>query len=94
MIPTAISQVLEQIVNAAVSILGAYFLLKMAKAAKKGDDFSLAMAAVGGTLGTVAGAVSALLFLMFIFAVYQRVMKRQRRSISSARFCSPSRPYF
>ena len=79
MIPTAISQVLEQIVNAAVSILGAFFLLKMAKAAKKGNDFSLAMAAMGGTIGTVAGAASALLFLMFIFAVYQRVMKRQRR---------------
>ncbi len=37
------------------------------------------MAAVGGTLGTVAGAVFALLFLMFVFAAYQRVMKRQRR---------------
>lgn len=79
MIPTAFSQVLEQIVNAAVSIMGAYFLLKMAKAAKKGENFSLAMAAVGGTLGTVAGAAFALLFLMFVFAAYQRVMKRQRR---------------
>lgn len=79
MIPTAFSQVLEQIVNAVVSILGAYFLLKMAAAAKKGEDYSLAMAAMGGTLGTVAGAAFALLFLMFVFAVYQRVMKRQRR---------------
>ncbi|MCI9248475.1 MAG: polysaccharide biosynthesis protein [Dorea sp.] len=79
MIPTAFSQVLEQIVNAAVSIMGAYFLLKLAKAAKKGENYSLAMAAVGGTLGTVAGAVFALLFLMFVFAAYQRVMKRQRR---------------
>ncbi len=79
MIPTAFSQGLEQIVNAAVSIMGAYFLLKLAKAAKKGENYSLAMAAVGGTLGTVAGAVFALLFLMFVFAAYQRVMKRQRR---------------
>lgn len=79
MIPTAFSQVLEQIVNAAVSIMGAYFLLKLAKAAKKGENYSLAMAAVGGTLGTVAGAVFALLFLMFVFVAYQRVMKRQRR---------------
>ncbi len=79
MIPTAFSQVLEQIVNAAVSIMGAYFLLKLAKAAKKGENYSLAMAAVGGTLGTVAGAVFALLFLMFVFAAYQRGMKRQRR---------------
>ena len=79
MIPTAFSQVLEQIVNAAVSIMGAYFLLKLEKAKKKGENYSLAMAAVGGTLGTVAGAVFALLFLMFVFAAYQRVMKRQRR---------------
>lgn len=79
MIPTAISQVLEQIVNAVVSILGAYFLLKIAATAKKGEDYSLAMAAMGGTLGTIAGAAFALLFLMFVFAVYQRVMKRQRR---------------
>ena len=62
MIPTAFSQVLEQIVNAAVSIMGAYFLLKLAKAAKKGENYSLAMAAVGGTLGTVAGAVFASVF--------------------------------
>lgn len=79
MVPTAISQVLEQIVNAVVSIAGAYFLLKMAKSASKGEDYSTAMAAVGGTLGTVAGAVCALLFLMLLFMAYRRVLKKQAR---------------
>ncbi len=79
MVPTAISQVLEQIVNAVVSIAGAYFLLKMAKSASKGEDYSTAMAAVGGTLGTVAGAVCGLLFLMLLFMAYRRVLKKQAR---------------
>lgn len=79
MVPTAISQVLEQIVNAVVSIAGAYFLLRAARSANRGDGYSMAMAATGGTLGTVAGALSALLFLMFLFAAYQRVLKRQKQ---------------
>lgn len=82
MIPTAVSQVLEQIVNAGVSIGGAYFLFKAgAEVAKeRGDNsYGAAYAAAGGTLGTVVGALTALLFLMFIFAVYKRVLKRQMR---------------
>lgn len=79
MVPTAISQVLEQIINAVVSIVGAYLLLKAGRAAGKGEGYAMAMAATGGTLGTVAGALSALLFLMFLFAAYRRVMKKQRR---------------
>lgn len=79
MVPTAISQVLEQIVNAVISIVGAYFLLKAGRAAGKGEGYAMAMAATGGTLGTVAGAFSALLFLVALFAVYRKVLKRQKR---------------
>ena len=78
MIPTAFSQVLEQIVNAVVSVLGAYLLLKAGRAASDGS-LGYAFAAAGGTLGTVAGAASALLLLVFIFSVYRRVLKRQMR---------------
>lgn len=84
MVPTAVSQVLEQIVNAVVSIAGAYFLVKV-YSGKKGEDYALARGAAGGTLGTVAGAVSALLFLFMVFSVYQRVLKRQRRRDKSRR---------
>ena len=88
MIPTAFSQVLEQIVNAAVSVGGAYMLLKLGKSAagKSGKDtVPLAYGAAGGTLGTVAGALSALLFLIFIYMVYKRVLKRQIRRDRSRR---------
>lgn len=79
MVPTAISQVLEQVVNAVVSIAGAYFLLRAGEKAAKGEDFAMALAAAGGTLGTVAGAAVALLFLIFLFGAYRRVLRRQKR---------------
>ncbi len=82
MVPTAVSQILEQVVNAAVSIGGAYFLLKVGmKVAeeKHVKSYGAAYAAAGGTLGTVIGALSALLFLVFIFLTYRRVLKRQIR---------------
>ncbi len=69
MIPTAFSQVLEQIVNAVVSVLGAYLLLRAGRAASDGS-LGYAFAAAGGTLGTVAGAAAALLFLVFSYAVW------------------------
>ena len=47
MIPTAFSQVLEQIVNAVVSVLGAYLLLKAGRAASDGS-LGYAFAAAGG----------------------------------------------
>lgn len=50
MIPTAISQVIEQIINAVVSIAGAYVLLNAGKAVGKtrGDQsFGPAFAAAG-----------------------------------------------
>ncbi len=82
MVPTAVSQILEQVVNAAVSIGGAYLLLKVGmKVAeeKHVKSYGAAYAAAGGTLGTVIGALSALLFLVFIFLTYRRVLKRQMR---------------
>ena len=66
MVPTAISQVLEQIVNAIASVAGAYMLLQAGKnVAKQMNDksYSSAYAAAGGTIGTIAGAFFALLLL-------------------------------
>ena len=51
MMPTAFSQILEQIVNAAASVAGAYVLLKMGMeiAGTRGDDsYGAAYAAAGG----------------------------------------------
>lgn len=79
MIPTAVSQILEQIVNAIISIAGAYFLIKYAKTNNFSDSKALAMGAAGGTLGTVTGAFAALLVLIVIYIAYQKVMKKQRK---------------
>lgn len=89
MMPTAISQVLEQIINAVVSIVGASYLFQMGKeVAKKTAGSNLtgpAYGAAGGTLGTLMGALTALLFMFFIFYAYRKVMKRQLKRDRSGR---------
>ena len=80
MMPTAISQILEQIVNAVVSIIGESYLLEMGKnAAEKANNDSVAYAygAAGGTLGTVCGALFGLLFLLFVMKIYSPTIKKQ-----------------
>ena len=83
MVPTAISQILEQIVNAIVSVIGASFLLQMGKkAAESQNEPSLPFAygAAGGTLGTVSGALFGLIFLLVLLKLfYPRFQKRMLR---------------
>ena len=82
MVPTAISQIIEQVVNAVVSIGGAYVLFKVGTdvGEKRGvKSLGTSFAAAGGTLGTVVGAFSALLFLVVIFMAYKKVLKKQMR---------------
>lgn len=83
MVPTALSQVFEQIINAVVSIAGAAVLFKIGIKAGKEKGIELlgpAYGAAGGTIGTVAGALIALLFLVFVFWIYRHVIRRQIRS--------------
>lgn len=83
MIPTAISQVLEQILNAIVSVLGAYVLLGYGETlAKQQNNASLgpAFSAAGGTLGTVAGALIGLIFLFACYYAYKGVLNRHLRT--------------
>jgi len=75
MIPTAISQILEQIVNAVVSLIAAYYLMKSHSAS---DDIA-AYGAAGGTLGTFFGACIALVFLALVFALYKPILDKQLR---------------
>jgi len=61
MIPTALSQVVEQIVNAVVSVVCAVLFMKAV------SDFSKAsLGAAGGTAGTLAGAAAGLIFLIIV----------------------------
>ncbi|MGN0407638.1 MAG: oligosaccharide flippase family protein [Bacteroides sp.] len=76
MIPTAISQLAEQIVNAVVSVLAGYLLIN----AFKDSADTAAYGAAGGTLGTEMGALTALLFMIFVYFIYKPVFLRKRRS--------------
>ncbi len=84
--PSAISQIIEQIVNAIISIWAAYVLTGYGKriGAVLGDPdhYGAAYGAAGGTLGTNLGAVAGLLFVLFVFFAYMRVFKRRMRKKS------------
>lgn len=75
MVPTAVSNIVEQIVHAAVSIVAASALMKVgANADPENFDFTNvveAYGAAGGTLGTVCGAAAALILLVIVFAVFR-----------------------
>lgn len=80
MIPTAVSQILEQIVNAIVSVIGASSLLQMGKKAaesKNEPSLPFAYGAAGGTLGTVSGALFGLIFLLFLLKLFYPKLKRR-----------------
>lgn len=75
MIPTSFSQVIEQIVNAIVSVaLPAFIMYKFAS-----SEHVSAYAAAGGTTGTFMGALASLVFLIVVFTFYRPVFKKQIR---------------
>lgn len=81
MMPSAVSQIIEQIVNAIISIWAAYVLFnygaKIGEVLGNPEKYAAAYGAAGGTLGTNLGAVSALLFMIFVFFAYMRVFKKR-----------------
>lgn len=69
MMPTAVSQVIEQVIHAIVSVAAAYFLMV------KGPAYG----AAGGTLGTFLGAVGGLGFCMLVYHLYAPTVRRLLR---------------
>lgn len=65
MVPTSVSQILEQLANAAVSIAAAWLLMQTAVGADPTRRAQLG--AMGSALGTGAGVLIALLFMVFCF---------------------------
>ncbi len=77
MMQTSVSQILEQILNAAVSLGAAYVLMQTAVSAG-GDGSTQAMyGAVGSAVGTGAGVVIALLFMAVIYMMNRKMIKRR-----------------
>ncbi len=81
MVPTAVSQVIEQIVNAIVSVVAASAFVRIATEQFITADGTMAAsaaasaAATGGTLGTFAGAFTALLMFVIISLRRQKARK-------------------
>lgn len=88
MVPTAVSQIIEQIINAIVSVAGAYVMLQygLKLGEKKGDaELGTALAAAGGTFGTVASVGVALLFMIVIYLGYRDGFKRRMKKDKTRR---------
>ena len=86
MVPTGISQVIEQIFNAIVSIVGALILLRVGlgiAAERQNELYAPAYSAAGGTLGTVAGALTGLIFLVMAFFAYRKKFFRKMKAEAS-----------
>lgn len=75
MVQTSVSQILEQIVNAGVSVLMAYLLVRMVKG--ESETTQASFGAAGGTIGTGAGVIFALLFMMGVYALNKGMIHRQ-----------------
>ncbi len=80
MIPSAVSQILEQIVNALVSVGAAYVLFgygtRVAAVLGSEQHYAEAYGAAGGTLGTSTGAFVGLAFCVFVFLGYRKVLRK------------------
>lgn len=76
MIPTSISQIFEQIFNAIVSVLAAYLLVKPF-VTEDPEDLLPSRGAMGSTLGTGAGVLAGLAFVILIYVMYRPAMKKK-----------------
>ena len=81
MVPSAISQIIEQIINAIMSVWAAYtfyhYGMKIGGVLGNEELYGAAYGAAGGTLGTVSGAAAGLLFMIFLYKIYKPNLKKQ-----------------
>lgn len=75
MMPTSISQILEQIFNAIVSLLAAWFFISWFSDGTKGSIAK--WGAAGSTVGTSAGVVVALLFMLLVYGLNRKKIKKR-----------------
>lgn len=74
MVPTSVSQIIEQLINAIVSVGAAWLFIEWFA----GNETEEAIyGAAGGTLGTGAGVVAGLLFMFFVFMVNRKEIQRR-----------------
>ena len=89
MIPTAISQIFEQISNAVASVVFAYLLFNRGAIANliyESTEYSYAFGASGGAVGTGVGAFTALIILVFMF---QKLARRYKGFLANNNYYEP-----
>lgn len=83
MVQTSVSQILEQLANAGVSIGMAYVLVDAAVKSGGGSSRRASYGAAGGTIGTVAGVLVGLLFMLGMYGLNRKlILKRVARDTS------------
>ncbi len=75
MMQTSVSQILEQILNAAVSIGAAWCFVSLAE--RESDTTRAVYGAVGSALGTGAGVLIALLFMFGVYLLNRKMINRR-----------------
>ena len=94
MVPTAVSNILEQILNAVVSVVAASSMFAYGKTIVSGSyDFTNlpeAFGAAGGTMGTVAGALLAMVFLLILVRMY---INGSKKYLARDRYREEPTPY-
>ena len=68
MVPTSISQIIEQVVNAIISVAASFAFMHWFA----NRETPAAYGAAGGTLGTLSGALAAFVFLALLMFLYRR----------------------
>ena len=87
--PTAVSQVIEQIVNAVFSVLMAWLFIKIHTGAGQPGKYG----AAGGTFGTFSGVLAGLLFMLLVY-FYNRKTIRKRIDADRHRNTEPYQDVF
>ncbi len=75
MVQTSVSQILEQIANAAVSIGAAWLLMRLVSGAS--ETRRAQYGAMGSALGTGAGVLAALFFMTFAYICHRREIRER-----------------
>ena len=75
MLPTSISQILEQIAVATVALLASGFMVR--HFANAGEDTLQRWSAAGATMGTGAGVCTAFLFMFFVYRVNHKTIAKK-----------------
>lgn len=75
MVQTSISQILEQIANAVISILAAYLLMKSVSGTDTTEQ--AIQGAMGSAMGTGSGVLIALLFMVCMYLLNRKVIQRR-----------------